>query len=56
MNTIISQYVSFKESNDYKDDFICRIESPLPPMRYIDSEKALDEANCTLGFINEEKI
>ncbi|MTC19616.1 hypothetical protein GKR57_10540 [Providencia stuartii] len=26
------------------------------PMRYIDSEKALDEANCTLGFINEEKI
>ncbi|MEX6156322.1 toxin VasX [Providencia manganoxydans] len=26
------------------------------PMRYIDSQKTLDEANSVLGFINEEKI
>ncbi|AXO19096.1 TPA: hypothetical protein U2M17_002854 [Providencia stuartii] len=30
MNTVVSQYVSFKESNDYEDDFICKIEPPPP--------------------------
>lgn len=51
MNTIISQYVVFKKSNNYEDNLICKIDSPQPYWIAIETKMVMREKFDDLGAL-----